>query len=100
MIFLVGFDFDAMAAHAARIGGYFEKEIYADRVLGVEADTKEEAVKKFLEKRKNWIRAEEKRFVEVLAATNAETWENQFYKNEYAWMKYIDNHKGQKEQIK
>jgi hypothetical protein len=90
MIFLIGFDFDAMAAHAAAVGGYFEKGIYADRVLGVKADSKDEAVKIFLEKRKNWIRDEEKKYVEVLAACDQETWENEFYSNEAAWMRYME----------
>ena len=89
MIFLVGFDFKAMEEYAAKVGGYFEKGIYADRVLGVEADTKEEAVNKFLEKRKSWIRQEEKRFVEVLAACDVDTWKNEFYSNEYAWMRRL-----------
>jgi hypothetical protein len=93
MIFLVGFDFEAMAAYAAKIGGYFEKGIYEDRVLGVEAETKEEALQKFLDKRKNWIREEEKRYILILAATDSETWENQFYRNEYSWMKYLEKQK-------
>lgn len=88
-VFLVGFDFDGMEQYAKRIGGYFEKGIYSDRVLGVKAENEESAVKFFLEKRKNWIRDEEKRWVKILDVTDETTWENEYYRNEYAWMKRI-----------
>ena len=88
-IFLVGFNFDAMASHAKMIGGYYEAGIYLDRVLGVKAASEKEAIKIFLEKRKNWITDFEKKYVIVMAECDQETWENKFYRNEMAWMRYM-----------
>ena len=89
MIYLVGFDFKMTAAHAAQVGGYFEMGIYRDRVLGIEADSSDEAVQIFLEKRKNWIRYEEIKYVEVIGKCDVETWEDEYYRSEHAWMKSV-----------
>ena len=84
-VYLVGFDLDAMSEYAKKIGGYFEKGIYADRFMGIEAETDTDAVKIFLEKRKSWIRQEEKRYVKVVDQTDSTTWETKYYRSEYAW---------------
>ena len=89
MIFLVGFDFKVMAAHAAQVGGYFELGIYRDRVLGIEAESSDEAIAMFLEKRKNWIRDEEKEYVDIIAICDDETWNDEYYRSEHAWMRKL-----------
>jgi hypothetical protein len=86
-VFLVGFALDAMKDYANKIGGYFEKGIYADRFMGIEAESDTDAIKIFLEKRKSWIRAEEKKFVKVIDQTDLNTWQTEYYRSENAWDK-------------
>jgi hypothetical protein len=88
-VYLVGFDFKGMEVFAKKIGGYFEKGIYSDRVKAIVTDNEKDAVIKFHESLKNWMRDDEKKWVKILDVIDEDTWRNEYYRSEYAWMRKI-----------
>jgi hypothetical protein len=89
-VFLMGFDIGTMEMVAKRNGYHFEKGIYTDRFMGIVADDRIEARKLFQEKLKNWLRPEEMKYVKVIDETDSETWDNEYYRSEYAWCRKLE----------
>lgn len=89
-VYLVGFDFAKMDEVIKKMsGGYYEKAQFIDRIKGIEANDESEAVEMFLDKIKNWITDYEKKFVIILDSTSVDTWKEEYYRSEYAWLRKI-----------